>query len=317
MIIDWAKRPGKRAATESLMELLGTAGPADTALFLPGSECLCVKSALDAGVISKSTRLLAAECKPAIFRQMVDSLETLEFDHRPTCYPGWVELYGPDLPPDLDLAYFDLCGGLTAVFMKFIDEHVSPRLHPGSMVAFTLACRGGDRSNTILKRARVCLAETSPPVISVLQSMIDVVGRRHQMRADQALGLAMALCAFRGWRMRSAVFPEYRDAKREMGMAVLQAVERVEIPGWPGVDEIEASTDWLDFSQHVSPGGAEAITRSNRRVYLERSARKRRLAELDLRLAAIRAEAEALERERKDLSLAPRLSFPKKTGIAA
>ena len=317
MTIDWAKRFEKRAATETLMGLLATAGPAETALFLPGSECLCVRSALNAGVLARSTHLLAAEYKPAIFRQMTQSLGGFQFDRAPTCFPGWVELYGPDLPPDIDLAYFDLCGGLTSAFMRFIDEHVSARIHPGSMIAFTLACRGGDRSNTMLKRARVCLAETSPPVISVLQSEIDVVGRRHQMRSDQALGLAMALCAFRGWRMRSVVLPEYRDNRREMGMLVLQAVERIDIPGWPGVDEIEASTDWLDFYQHVSPGGVEAITLSNQRVRTERAARKRKISELDARISALRGEAEALERERDGLSLFPRLSFNRKTGAIA
>ncbi len=299
--IDWSERKEKRNASSRMFRMLCGGAPARTAVFLPGADCLCVREALDMGVIGRRTLVVAAERDEATFSAMRETLRSMGFARRPVCLGGFIQRFGGDeLPKTIDFAYLDLCGHIDGDMALWLEQEMAPRLAPGSVLAMTYACDGMHRSNEIMKRSRVHLADMPPHAVERTQAAVPVVGKRSEMRLDEALGLTLLLCTLRKWRMNAAVMPPYADGRRRMSLAITRVIEASREPDLPGVADIVAATDWLDFSQRV---GAEGRMRISAAMKARAAANRERVAEvarIDAEIDALRSQIASLSRKREE-----------------
>jgi len=124
--------------------------PAKVALFLPGNECLCVRSALEQGIIDENTHIIAVERNKDTAKVIESQLETLVhyFDIHvgPITTLDFSE-FGIG-KGELEFAFFDFCGSLELDLVQWL-LYQSSVFSTNAQVAFTFCTLG--RSNLFIK----------------------------------------------------------------------------------------------------------------------------------------------------------------------
>ena len=134
--------------------------PLEQAFFLPGSECKCVKEALEEGAIDKNTKIFGVEKDAAtsklINKQLRDLFVESDIDNMQLTDTAWGErTAGPD-DGKFDFAFFDFCGALNTSLAEWLVSNLGDMFEVGSQVAFTFSIQG--RNNIFIREAKDQLA---------------------------------------------------------------------------------------------------------------------------------------------------------------
>jgi hypothetical protein len=146
MTFNWGGRYYKRQARTFSLDNL----PAPPrSLWMPSDECICVKEAIEKGVLDRTSEIIAVERDRAIYSRMLATLGSLGFLRPPRTFN--CELSTVRLPFDLDLVNIDLCGSLTADVVVWAEETLSRHIVEGCTIILTT--RFGWRNNPFLIHA--------------------------------------------------------------------------------------------------------------------------------------------------------------------
>jgi hypothetical protein len=112
-----------------------------TALFMPGRKALCVKAALESGLITRKTRCIFVERDPEIMAAMQTAVRSCRFTTQPYYHTGAISsLYLAGLlgTRRLDYAFLDFCAALTTPRAAWVHQQLAPMLADGAAMAMTL-----------------------------------------------------------------------------------------------------------------------------------------------------------------------------------
>jgi len=140
--MNWHDRNQKARCRSYAVEAMDE--PAKVALFLPSNTQLCIKEALETGVINRNTRIIAVE-KDAQIAARIERYLDREFNFPYLLHCD--ELTNLHLADDpdvqrygIDLAYIDLCGNLKLSYAKWaVRQHGV--FNPGARVSWTFCAR--------------------------------------------------------------------------------------------------------------------------------------------------------------------------------
>jgi hypothetical protein len=249
----WKTRHNKRETVRQMMATL-TGTPMRTALMMPGEQACCVADAVEAGVIApSSTQVIAVERDRETFKKMKAAVQGINLSVPPILRK--TELHRVrDLPKGIDFAFLDFCGNWDTDTARWADQVLSPCLVAGSTVAITLSCDCRDRANIFIKQIRKAYEDGNHPLTIELQNVFRPYGDFHKMDPKVAIALASCLTVFSGWKTMPVVFYPYQDGKFRMVVIALHLVERMDVPGWPTIDDVLEVTAGIDFGPKIKAG---------------------------------------------------------------
>jgi hypothetical protein len=132
-LIGWGRRDDK---TEAREQLLANLPLATSALFMPASECLCIKQALQSNVIDERTYLLTVERDAKVYRNMRRTLRRMKLKNVEMHH---TMLHCVPITKPLDFVFLDLCGTVTRNIADWMVDVLSPMLLPNAVVIFAFA----------------------------------------------------------------------------------------------------------------------------------------------------------------------------------
>ena len=129
----------KNAIRKELMKRCTKKKPANVALFLPAHSCLCVKEALNAGLIDQWTQIIAIERKADVAKEMEENLQKLGITNYTIIRKELVKVKLEELLQHgkIDFAYLDTCCHLSPIMQEWIDKVYSQSVHGMTVSAFT------------------------------------------------------------------------------------------------------------------------------------------------------------------------------------
>lgn len=129
-------------------------------IFLPGKDCLCLRTAMDYGVIGYRTQLLLAERDQQHLPRIAAFLRKRQWQRPPHLHPSDLEHINLDSllrGEPVDLAYLDYCVSLNGVWLRWLRRELCPVLTVGSHVIITV--RRNFRRNSFVPPFRQLLAD--------------------------------------------------------------------------------------------------------------------------------------------------------------
>lgn len=193
---DARTRPEKDLARDQVFLGLGRV---QTALFLPAEKCLCVKRAIEHGVIDDRTRLLAVERDPAVAQRMEKNLHAIGV--RATVIRSW--LHTTRLPISVDLAFLDFNGVIDLRTARWLANHLAARLNKNATVIFTLAHAW--RNNRFMPRCHDLLLSQHRQLVGDIAEELDTDN------LDIVCMIAVFRTIFSDWEFRVDYRLKYRD----------------------------------------------------------------------------------------------------------
>ena len=106
--------------------------PIINGIWLPGSECLCVRKAVDQGLLKKAKSIILVEKNHKDFTEMLKSAPSLL---AVKCVYSALE--NITLDRFIDYAYLDFLGGLSQSVSRWISNVLSPHLVKNAVIAIT------------------------------------------------------------------------------------------------------------------------------------------------------------------------------------
>jgi len=195
---DWdtMARPEKALARDYIFDSLGRH---QSGLFLPAGQCLCVRKALDYGVLDRDSHIVAVERDVDVAHIMRRTLATLPVSS--TVHEG--QLHTLQLDQPLDLAFIDLNGLLDANIARWVYHELAPNLSPDAAVIFTLAHSW--RNNRFMPNCQRYLLRHRYEFVDALADELSC----HDM--DLVCTVALFRVLFHGWSFKTAYRLRYRD----------------------------------------------------------------------------------------------------------
>lgn len=126
-----------------------------TALFMPGRKALCVKAAIDSGLINRKTWCIFVERDPEVMAEARAAISTIKFSTTPYFHVGplsTLSLTGLLGATKLDYAFVDLCAPLTTSRANWLRRELGDALADDAAVALTL--NRTTRNCTFVSRCR-------------------------------------------------------------------------------------------------------------------------------------------------------------------
>lgn len=196
-------------------------------LWLPGSDGLCVKKAVERGIINRYSHTVFVERDEPTFQRIKRSAgrwvgETL---HKPLLHNG--QIFDLQLPWMIDYSFLDFMGTLDQKTTFWLQDYLAPNLDDGATICLTHAY--GFRNNQFLASLRTDFKEGE------WKDLYRKLSDESRIKDDNILiPLAVLHCVFSEFQFEIKPPLKYQDSRRSMLLYRLDNFTRDHGPnGWP------------------------------------------------------------------------------------